>query len=80
MVNVEFKCDKCGRHAESYFSMKEKYKLDCIECKTPMRRLYGLQYFKFDFQPHFNRGAGQYFDTKKQFNTYLRENNTRVVG
>jgi len=79
MVTVEFRCDTCGEHAETEFSMSEEYKMDCHHCKTPMRRLYSLGHFSIDFKPHFNRGAGQYFDTKKEFNTYLRENNTRVV-
>ena len=78
MPLVEFKCDKCGLFSEE-FCEELPYTATCFHCKGPMRRLFSSASFTFDFKAGFNRGAGEYFDTKKEFDTYLRENNVEVA-
>lgn len=39
MPFYEFKCEKCSRTEEHYFSFHEKHKLDCPNCEQEMNKV-----------------------------------------
>lgn len=83
MPLVDFVCDTKGcshKPVEELFGISEEYKKNCPKCGKPMRRIFdNPAKFEIDFVPGFNRGAGAYFDTKKQQDNYFAEHGLRRI-
>jgi Zn finger protein HypA/HybF involved in hydrogenase expression len=39
MPFYEFKCAKCSKQEEKYFSFQEKHELKCVKCKKEMNKV-----------------------------------------
>jgi putative FmdB family regulatory protein len=80
MPLVDFKCKGCHKKVnDAMFDITEDYEMNCPNCGKPMQRIYTAPAtFSIDFVPGYNTATDQYFSTKKEKDTYLRENGLEV--
>lgn len=76
---ADYECTECGK-IEELLSWE---KHEC--CGKPMRRVFSLSRYSkspkgysFDFREGYDWGAGQYFHTRAQRDTWEREHNVTV--
>jgi len=76
-----FKCLKCGKGFEELQSIKARdHKGFCPDCGSPGKRTWGTFSFSFDWDFHhnvFDHGAGRTFESSRERDTFLDENNMR---
>ena len=75
MPAYEYGCATCGGRATT-FSTIASYdpdaRVDCIECRTPMRRVYEPLPFQMGMDGHYNPTVGRYVSGKRDFEDGLK--------
>ena len=79
MAFYDFFCDECGQAYEAQQRMMEKHEYECPACKKPARRIYSATFHNVDFRYGWDVGMGQYVDTKKDRETFMREKGLRRI-
>lgn len=82
MPLFDLECRNCDHKLkDELFPMGKTPRKKCPECGKMMRQIYtnGAS-FRMEFRPGFNIGAGEHFETKRQRDTFYRENGLRRIG
>ena len=76
----DYQCEK-GHKWEEIFGIKDEIvERPCPECGGRGRKIYtSPAVFKVDFRPGWDDGAGEYFNTKRERDTFLDKNDLRRV-
>jgi putative FmdB family regulatory protein len=71
-MRYEYVCDKHGVF-EVWQGMNEPHRASCPRCHQEARRKFGVVPHKFDFRDGWDPGLGEYVDTKRDRERYVRE-------
>lgn len=69
----EYKCS-CGHTFDELFDDEYPECMPCPGCGHPAKNVFGAPSFKIDFNDGWDPGAGSYFGTARQRDTYLDRN------
>lgn len=69
----DFHCDYCAVTFEVYQPINDEHKASCPKCGQSARRIYTPTPHSFTFKAGWDAGLGEYVDTKKQRETFVRE-------
>lgn len=72
-----YKCKTCGKEEDFLLDYEHK---DPLCCNNPMERTFTTFGFSVDFKEGWDAGAGRYFDTKRERNNWIAENNLRRIS
>lgn len=73
MPLYEFQCPKCGSRYEEIFGPNDEKSYKCPTCNVKTNRLYSTFRTIVDFRSGWDPGLGEYVDTKRQREGFLRE-------
>lgn len=79
MAIYPFKCDKCQTEEEKFLKPDEDHTAICPKCGEDMRRVYTPFTTVVEFRSGWDMGAGKYFDTKRERDTYLSVKGLRKI-
>jgi len=77
MPMYEFTCDTCGKSLTDIYDYDNIGKPLC--CKKHMRRVFSPFRAIVDFRDGWDEGLGKYFNTSRERNNYIAENNFRRI-
>lgn len=73
MPFVDVECEEHGKQ-EVFRQSLSGHAFPCPQCGKQSRRVWAFGGFSMDFRYGYDEGAGQYFDTARQRDSYLAEN------
>ena len=71
----EYKCPECGKSYEEFQGMNDKHSCLCLGCNVWTERVWTPHRFVMEFRGGWDAGLGEYVDTKKQRETFMRDKN-----
>ena len=78
MPVYEFNCDQCGRTEEDFFFLTTgDIEHNCTTCNIRANRVFSVFRHKMEFRDGWDGGLGEYVDTKKQRETFMRDKGLR---
>lgn len=75
-MRYDFVCDKHGVF-EVWQGMSEEHKAVCPRCQQEARRRFAPLTYSVDFRDGYDPGMGEYVNTKKDRERFLREKGLR---
>jgi predicted nucleic acid-binding Zn ribbon protein len=79
MALREYVCSECGHRQDELFAEGYPSTVECDECGAPATYKIGMPVFRIDFRDGFDVGAGAYFNTARERDTYADKNGLRRI-
>ena len=75
-MRYEYVCDRHGPF-EVWQGMNESHVARCPRCQQEARRVFNTITHSVDFRPGWDAGLGEYVDTKRDRERFMRDKNLR---